>query len=50
VNVIEFDGDDLDKAWVPETAFDDPSMPKRPDMPPRTKRVLTRAHVQGVGV
>jgi hypothetical protein len=41
VNVMDFDGKDLDKAWVPETAFDDPSMPKRPGMPPGTKRVLS---------
>src|SRR5258708_1814140 len=37
VNVMDFDGADLSKAWVPETAFDDPSMPRRPEMPPGTK-------------
>jgi hypothetical protein len=43
VNVMDFDGKDLTKACVPETAFDDPSMPKRSDMPPGTKRVLSLA-------
>jgi hypothetical protein len=43
VNVMDFDGKDLDKAWVPETAFDDPSMPRRPDWPTGTKRVLSLA-------
>lgn len=43
VNVMDFDGKDLNTAWVPETAFDDPSMPKRPGMPPETKRVLSLA-------
>ena len=43
VNVMDFDGTDLTKAWVPETAFDDPSMPKRPEWPSETKRVLSLA-------
>lgn len=43
MNVMNFDGKDLDNAWVPETAFDDPSMPKRPEWPPETKRVLSLA-------
>ena len=43
VNVMDFDGKDLAKAWVPETAFDDPSMPRRPGTPPGTKRVISLA-------
>ena len=43
VNVMDFDGKNLSAAWVPETAFDDPSMPKRPEIPPGTKRVLSLA-------
>ena len=43
LNVMDFDGVDLKKAWVPETAFDDPSMPKRPGMRAGTKRVLSLA-------
>lgn len=43
VTVMDFDGENLAKAWVPETAFDDPSMPKRADQPPGTKRVLSLA-------
>ncbi len=39
----DFDPDDLDKAWVPETAFDDPTMPRHPSVPEgvAVKRVLT---------
>lgn len=43
VNVQDFDGQDLTRAWVPETAFDDPSMPKRPDFPPGTMRAASLA-------
>ena len=43
VNVQDFDGKNFDRAWVPETAFDDPSMPTRPEWPPGTKRVLSLA-------
>lgn len=39
----EFDPDDLNKAWVPATAFDDPSMPRDPSGPPDVKRALTLA-------
>lgn len=43
VNVLDFDGKNLATAWVPETAFDDPSMPKHPQLPPGTKRTLSLA-------
>lgn len=43
----DFDLHDLKKAWVPETAFDDPNMPQNPawqkDVPRDVKRVLTLA-------
>lgn len=39
----DFDPRDLKKAWVPSTAFDDPTMPRDPSWPPDVKRVLTLA-------
>lgn len=39
----DFDPRDLKKAWVPSTAFDDPSMPRDPSWPTDVKRVLTLA-------
>lgn len=43
VDLMDFDGANLDTAWVPETAFDDPSMPRKPGWSAQTKRVLTLA-------
>lgn len=37
----KFDSEDLKKAWVPESAFDDPTMKKDPRWPEGVKRVLT---------
>jgi hypothetical protein len=37
----DFDPEDLHKAWLPGTAFDDPEMRRERSLPPDVKRVLT---------